>query len=100
LTRDSDDPIRLLTALIRLTAMAVVLTLTSVLSSPAEASYCWYSPDQPVWLVPPCVYGPDWRWNSDWSRLCDRCLGPPFAHVRCFRNLTARQSKLLQFGRY
>jgi len=93
----------LLKSIILLTAMAIGLTLTTAPYIAANAAYCRNYANQAVSRVPACFHGADWRWNANWSRLCNWCLGAPFSHAPaevCFRNLTLRESKLLLYGRY
>ncbi len=94
----------MLKSIILLTVMAIGLTLTSAPCIAADAAYSRNYGNRAVSQVPSCFYGADWRWNANWSRLCDwRLGGASFRHARakvCFRNLTLHESKLLLYGSY
>jgi hypothetical protein len=85
----------LLKSIILVTVMAIGLTLTSAPCIAANKAHCRNYANWTVSQDHACVYGADWRWNANWTRLCNWCL----AEV-CFRNLTLRESKLLLYGRY
>jgi hypothetical protein len=94
----------LLKSTILLTVMAIGLTLISAPCIAADKAHCWNYANWTISQDPACFYGADWRWNADWTRLCDWCLGgAPFSHGgarACFRNLTLPESKLLLYGSY
>jgi len=86
-------------SIILLAAMAIGPTLIAVPCIAADAAYCWNC----YRTIPACFHGADWRWNANWSRLCNWRLNAPFSHARaepCFRNLTLGETKLLVYGRY